>query len=516
MAMRLVGLAALLLSTTLPRVHGQEFYQHKYAVVVGIDKYKTKPKLRYARNDAEGMAKLLKNQGFEVVELYDQDATREEINDAMEETVASKIKEKDCFVFFYSGHGTTESFDGHDYGYLVPFDATDKKGSLLSMEALSSLSAKLGRGLHQLFLMDCCYGGLTTTRNVREVSPTHPHYLQELSRRKARRVITAGGKDQQVVDFGTDGHSLFTGALLNGIDKGLADLNGDGYVTAAELAAYLQSAASNSFQTPGDGVFPGDELGETIFKVPENALRQPQVGTAPAKEANTIQNEQHSRLALDAKPLTMEATMAYILQNSSYSWTDIRESDSWIFAALSRYHTNTIGSLNAILNTPEIEQELRKIYTEELKRPNDKRVDALGLAEYGSYLFINGISAGTLNAIRTTVRQSAEYKKIHGVSEIASASNTTKPGIVGIWDWGYLNGRVAQLTTVFPDHSVSSSNNTTGRWEILSESDRKYRIRWDQGNWINDVELSLDGNTLSEMFEGKRLERHRSKIHLYK
>jgi tetratricopeptide (TPR) repeat protein len=78
-------------------------------------------------------------------------------------------------------------------------------------------------------------------------------------------MFTAGGADQQVADNGPNGHSVFTWTLLQGLD-GRADLNGDGVITATELAAYVAPAVSAlSHQTPAFGNLPGSEGGDFIF-----------------------------------------------------------------------------------------------------------------------------------------------------------------------------------------------------------------------------------------------------------
>jgi hypothetical protein len=78
-------------------------------------------------------------------------------------------------------------------------------------------------------------------------------------------MFTAGGADQQVADSGPNGHSVFTWTLLQGLD-GRADLNGDGVITATELAAYVTPAVSAlSHQTPAFGSLPGGEGGDFIF-----------------------------------------------------------------------------------------------------------------------------------------------------------------------------------------------------------------------------------------------------------
>jgi TolA-binding protein len=80
-------------------------------------------------------------------------------------------------------------------------------------------------------------------------------------------MFTAGGADQQVADNGPNGHSVFTWTMLQGLD-GRADLNGDGVITASELAAYVAPAVSAlSHQTPAFGNLPGTEGGDFIFNL---------------------------------------------------------------------------------------------------------------------------------------------------------------------------------------------------------------------------------------------------------
>jgi tetratricopeptide (TPR) repeat protein len=91
------------------------------------------------------------------------------------------------------------------------------------------------------------------------------NYLREIARREARQMFTAGGADEQVADNGPNGHSVFTWTLLQALD-GRADLNGDGVITASELAAYVIPAVSSlSHQTPAFGNLAGSEGGDFIF-----------------------------------------------------------------------------------------------------------------------------------------------------------------------------------------------------------------------------------------------------------
>jgi len=168
-------------------------------------------------------------------------------------------------LIFFAGHGATRKLaSGRDLGYIIPVDAdlSNFEGSAISMTSFQDISEAIP-AKHVLFLMDSCYSGLALTRGGPAL-PTQ-NYLNEMSKREARQMFTAGGADEQVADNGPNGHSIFTWTLLQGLD-GRADLNGDGVITATELAAYAAPAVSAlSHQTPAFGSLPGSEGGDFLF-----------------------------------------------------------------------------------------------------------------------------------------------------------------------------------------------------------------------------------------------------------
>ena len=64
--------------------------------------------------------------------------------------------------------------------------------------------------------MDSCYSGLALSRGGGAFSRDRS-YLEEITRRTSRLILTAGGADQQVADDGPNGRSVFTWALLQGL-----------------------------------------------------------------------------------------------------------------------------------------------------------------------------------------------------------------------------------------------------------------------------------------------------------
>jgi uncharacterized caspase-like protein/peptidoglycan/xylan/chitin deacetylase (PgdA/CDA1 family) len=244
-------------------------YSNSWAIVIGIDDYAKWPKLQYAARDAEGVRQtLIEKFGFSaerVVSLKNSDATRTGILAAFHDKLAhGGIQKNDRIIVFFAGHGATRKLtSGRDLGYIIPVDsdpnqfATDAIPMTEIQNIAESLTAK-----HVLFVMDACYSGLGLTRGAGSNS-----FLRDNAKRIGRQMLTAGGTDQLVADGGPNGHSVFTWTLLQALN-GKGDLNGDGLITATELAAYIAPAVSSvSHQTPAFGSLPGSEGGDFVFEL---------------------------------------------------------------------------------------------------------------------------------------------------------------------------------------------------------------------------------------------------------
>jgi len=258
-----------------PATADAQYFDHSYAIVIGIDSYEHPnawPTLQYAVKDAQAITEFLTGQGFTVITFYGVHAKKAAIISAMEDDLAPKLHPSDRVFVFFAGHGKTETLGGEKRGYIVPYDG-GRGSSLISMAELKLQSSYMGVARSQLFIMDSCYGGLLASTRDSLVDIHVPHYLKEVTDRIARQVLTAGGEGQEVLDGGPKGHSIFVDALLEGLQDGLADLNGDGYITFHELVAYVTPRASNDYETPGDGVLPGHQEGEFVFRNPKGTGR---------------------------------------------------------------------------------------------------------------------------------------------------------------------------------------------------------------------------------------------------
>jgi len=259
-------------NAALPAPVVEPLYRESFAVVIGIDDYANWPKLRYAVNDAKAIRDVLvEKYGFKaqnVITLTNQEATRENITAALGTTLADprKVRREDRVFVFYAGHGATRHLpSGRDLGYIVPVEAAadNYQSQAISMTQLQDIAEAIP-AKHVLFIMDSCYSGMALTRGG--ARPDGNLYARELARRGARQMFTAGGADEEVADNGPNGHSIFTWTLLQGL-QGKADLNGDGVITASELAAHVAPIVSTlSRQTPAFGNLVGSEGGDMIFE----------------------------------------------------------------------------------------------------------------------------------------------------------------------------------------------------------------------------------------------------------
>lgn len=290
-------------------------YRESWAAVIGIDNYQKWPRLRYAANDAAGIRDTLiqkyKFKPENVFLLLNEEATRQNILSLLGDKLAGQqmVKREDRVFVFYAGHGATRKLpSGRDLGYIIPVDAdlNNYQGQAISMTNFQDIAEAIP-AKHLLFIMDSCYSGLALTRGGGLSNSSN--YLQEIARRTGRQMFTAGGSDEQVADNGPNGHSVFTWTVLQGLD-GRADLNGDGIITASELAAYVApSVSSLSHQTPSFGNLAGSEGGDFIFELRHESeflnADSPQLNDAGIRmnaemEALRAQNERLQKQLADA------------------------------------------------------------------------------------------------------------------------------------------------------------------------------------------------------------------------
>jgi uncharacterized caspase-like protein len=272
-------------------------YRSSWAVVIGINQYSKAPRLNYAVNDARSVVAAAQKLGFasdKILLLLDNEATKQRIEQLLYGTLRRTSPEDRVFVFF-AGHGMTTSLPrGGEEGFILPVDGApdDLPLTAIAMEDIRKIARRIP-AKHILFTVDACYSGFAISRDITP-SNVDSVYLAAVTREPAVQIITAGRKGEPVLE--EEGHGLFTRRLLSGL-TGLADTDQNGFITAQELATWLESRVvrdSQDKQHPQYSRLDGE--GQFVFVMPDRQK--------PATP--TIQDERE-KLKEDLKRLAEEA-----------------------------------------------------------------------------------------------------------------------------------------------------------------------------------------------------------------
>ena len=132
--------------------------------------------------------------------------------------------------------------------------------------------------LHVLLLVNGNWGNFTEEKvEKRFWKPRSRGYYRSVSRKKSRRIISAGYTKESFFESGPSGtpYSLFAGNVITSLESGIADFDHDGIIGTSELAAFIRAKVfsdSQSMQEPVFGVISGNNGGEMIFSLKEKAI----------------------------------------------------------------------------------------------------------------------------------------------------------------------------------------------------------------------------------------------------
>jgi WD40 repeat protein len=221
-----------------------------YMVAIGISEYVQKNQnLNYAADDARSISQIFSGQqgklfkNVSIKSLYNNNAKRDDIIKALQ-WLADSATQKDVAILFVAAHGYNE----RGRYYILPHDGhpdnlmSDGVGQPLIGSTLGNLPARV------LLLVDTCHAGqlgqdfVSRGQNKNDIT----EMLRELSSPEYGMVImaasTAAEESQERPAWG---HGAFTKALIEGLQDGKADQNGDGVIHLNELDAYISERVKN-------------------------------------------------------------------------------------------------------------------------------------------------------------------------------------------------------------------------------------------------------------------------------
>jgi uncharacterized caspase-like protein len=177
-------------------------------------------------------AKLDRYARVEVIELKDQQATREHILAALAR-IASEAQPEDAMIVYYAGHGTAEQHQfflvPHDLGYSGGRDELDD-ASLRAVLAHSVSDRDLDHVLETvdagriLLVIDACNSGQALESAEKRRGPMNSKGLAQLAYEKGMYVLAAAQSYQAAMEPADLGHGLLTFALVeDGLKRAAAD-----------------------------------------------------------------------------------------------------------------------------------------------------------------------------------------------------------------------------------------------------------------------------------------------------
>ncbi len=215
----------------------------KIALLIGVSEYKPglNP-LPEALKDVEAMHRVLKNQdmgGFDEVKTL---ANPEplEMQEAIEMLFSDRTKD-DLALLFFSGHGIKD--DAGRLYFATRITRKNRKGELVKATAVPANFVhdimSNSRCRREIVILDCCFSGAfaegMTAKDDGVVD------IQKQLGGEGRAVLTASTSSQYSFEEQGADLSVYTRYLVEGIETGDADLDGDGVVSINEWHDYAST-----------------------------------------------------------------------------------------------------------------------------------------------------------------------------------------------------------------------------------------------------------------------------------
>ena len=250
-----------------------------YAVVIGINKYKNLPTLKYAVNDAREFYRYLTEVNQvpkdHVWLLLDEEATLDKLRRTLGTLLRRSAGKEDTVIIFLAGHGATETDPSSPDGdglekYILPINADpmDLYSSAMPMSEVARIFQRISSE-RLVFIGDTCYSGASGGRTILAGgtrATVSGAFLERLSQGKGRVILTASDANEVSVEKDELKHGVFTYYLLEGL-RGKADLDGDGVITVDEVYRYVSMKVPPATSQSQHPVRKGEITGQIILGV---------------------------------------------------------------------------------------------------------------------------------------------------------------------------------------------------------------------------------------------------------
>jgi hypothetical protein len=202
-------------------IHSQEKLDSKnsrrLALVVGNNEYIYGTKLKNAVNDAELIAKTLRDLDFDVI--IGKNLNKQNFEDSIKSFFRKKY-EYDIILFFYAGHGIQVNGEN----YLIPTDAKlefkeDVKFETIEVDFISQLLEE--KKSTNIVILDAC-----RENPFKSFERSVIVQFDEPEKLSSGSIIAYGTKENSTASDGADSNGLYTKCLANQlkVDQSLSDV----------------------------------------------------------------------------------------------------------------------------------------------------------------------------------------------------------------------------------------------------------------------------------------------------
>lgn len=216
----------------------------KIALLIGVSEYEPGlNSLPAAVKDVEAMRRVLANPemgGFAEEDIAVLNNPQPyAMQTAIDNLFANRNKD-DLLLLYFSGHGIK---DEKGRLYRSTRATSKQNGGLVKPSAVAASylheSMNESRSQRQVLILDCCFSGaIAQGLTVKDDGTVN---VQEELGGKGRAILTSSTSTQYSFEQEGSELSIYTRYLVEGIEKGAADKDGDGWISVDELHEYASS-----------------------------------------------------------------------------------------------------------------------------------------------------------------------------------------------------------------------------------------------------------------------------------
>lgn len=228
-----------------------------HALVIGLDDYVATidglPRLKHAKADAEGVAQLLSEKGFNVVTLINDRAKRDDIILQLIK-YARTLDPEDKLIVYFAGHGIRQTYGGRSYSYWMTYDALIPRLEVegIRLNHLLEYVMDIPAGKRMVVLDHCHSGSIDFDRalagtgrdaadglRIRRDVFSIDNFRQSVNTAVQAGIVILGAATNIAYEYPDLGHGLFTHTFLEALRTNEADSDRNGVLNTDELRSYV-------------------------------------------------------------------------------------------------------------------------------------------------------------------------------------------------------------------------------------------------------------------------------------